>query len=422
MLIHNFATLPIWDDPKVNDNLPWYFAVSTNKRPSKYLIARRIPIIIELEEATIDQLWHEHEQATQRFLKVWHDIRTGKKVIAELPLAELSLIDLNVELTRRMLTHCNFCSWNCRVNRVEGKKHGVCQLESTSKVSSFFHHRGEEIVFRGVHGSGTIFFTSCTMKCGFCQNGDISKDKDRGIDFTPRQLATAIWLLRMEGCHNINFVGGDPTPHLHTIIEAISYLDQLDPTDDDLRYVSQVKADYFFGHSINPKFAEHHGLFNAPLLWNSNFYMSDHTMRILRTLMDVWLPDFKFGNNRCALHLARTPRYFDVVSKNHLLLKEWGEDFVIRHLVMPNHVDCCTKVVLKWIKVHIPQALVNVMDQYHPDCFADPRSPQFDEKRYGDIARFPTKYEIVESFRYAKELGLNFEPITFEKNMTGLRI
>ncbi len=422
MLVSSFARLPIWNDQRVHDNLPWYFAVSTNKMPAKYLIARRIPISIDLDDATEEDLWREHERATEHFLDTWQDIRTEKLIITDLPAEKLSLIDLNVELTRRMLRRCNFCSWNCRVDRLEGKKHGVCQLESTSKVSSFFHHRGEELVFRGVNGSGTIFFTSCNMRCSFCQNGDISKDKDRGVNFTPKHLAIAAWLLRMEGSHNINFVGGDPTIHLHTIVEAISYLDQLDPTEKDLRYVTQVKSDYFFGHSINPKHADHHGLFNAPLLWNSNFYMSDETMRILRTLMDIWLPDFKFGNNRCARRLARTPRYFEVVSKNHQLLEKWGEDYVIRHLIMPSHVDCCTKVVLKWIKLHMPRALVNIMDQYHPDCFADPRSPQFDEERYGDIARFPTKYEIVESFRYAKELGLNFEPITYEKNMTGIKV
>ncbi len=422
MFNSSFTALSIWNDSQVRENLLWYLAVSTNEKPAKYLIARRIPINVELKESSEEKLWEEHEKATLLFLKAWHDIKSGKIDINELKSADPSLIDLNVELTKRMLTHCNFCSWNCRVNRLEGKKRGVCQLEHASKVSSFFHHLGEEIVFRGNQGSGTIFFTSCNMKCGFCQNSDISKDKERGITFTPKKLATAAWLLRMEGCHNINFVGGDPTIHLHTIVESISYLEQLDPTDEDLQHIIKVKADYLFAPRVNSAFANHQGLLNVPLLWNSNFYMSDQAMKILRTLMDVWLPDFKFGNNRCALRLARTPRYFDVVSKNHALLGKWGENFVIRHLIMPNHIECCTKVVLKWIKVHLPHALVNIMDQYHPDCFADPNNSQFDEKRYGDLARRPTKYEIVESFRYANELGLNFEPITYEKNMSDIRL
>ncbi len=421
-LTEKFARLGIWDVESVRENLSWYYSVAINQMPAKYLIARRIPCDIDLKEATEEELWKEHERLTQKFLRVWEKIRTRKIRLADLPKAFPSLMDLNVELVNRMLTHCNFCRWNCRVNRVDGKKLGVCKLGTRSNVSSFFHHRGEELVFRGVGGSGTIFFSSCNMRCLFCQNGDISRDKDRGIAFTPRQLATAAVLLRLEGCHNINFVGGDPTIHLHTIVNAINYLDQLKLEEKDIRYVSRVKADYFVSYDLRAKEAYYDGEFNVPLLWNSNFYMSDETMRILRTIIDIWLPDFKFGNNKCALRLSRTPRYFETVAKNHKLIYDWGESFVIRHLIMPNHVECCTKPIFQWIKENIPNALINVMDQYHPDSFADPRNPQFDEKRCGDIARFPTKGEIMETMYYAKELGLNFEEITFEKSVFGIRL
>ena len=79
-----------------------------------------------------------------------------------------------------MLGHCNFCRWDCRVDRREGTKLGACKLGSATRVSSHFHHPGEELVYRGLDGSGTIFFTSCNMRCAFCQNGDISTDKDNG--------------------------------------------------------------------------------------------------------------------------------------------------------------------------------------------------------------------------------------------------
>ena len=103
-------------------------------------------------------------------------------------------MDLNVELVNPMLAHCNFCRWNCQVDRsvqtvgaasgvAKTKKHGTCQLESTSKVSNYFHHRGEGLVFRGIMGSGTIFFTSCNMRCTFCQNGDISTAQTRIMAF-----------------------------------------------------------------------------------------------------------------------------------------------------------------------------------------------------------------------------------------------
>ena len=124
-----------------------------------------------------------------------------------------SLLDLCRELAWRMLGHCNFCRWDCRVDRSQGSKVGACKLGAATRVSSYFHHPGEELVYRGTEGSGTIFFTSCNMRCAFCQNGDISTDKDNGEVVDARTLATMAWLLRMEGCHNVNWVGGDPTIH-----------------------------------------------------------------------------------------------------------------------------------------------------------------------------------------------------------------
>jgi putative pyruvate formate lyase activating enzyme len=85
------------------------------------------------------------------------------------------------------------------------------------------------------------------------------------------------------------------------------------------------------------------------MLWNSNFFMTLESMKILRLLTDVWLPDFKFGPGRCAMALAKTPWYWETVTRNLGLIAEWGEDYSIRHLVMPNHVECCTYPVLGWI-------------------------------------------------------------------------
>ena len=311
-------------------------------------------------------------------------------------------------------------------------KHGTCQLESTSKVSSYFHHRGEELVFRGNMGSGTIFFTSCNMRCSFCQNGDISMDKDNGIPITPNLLALMIWQLRMEGCHNTNWVGGDPTIHLHTIVQAISILDSFKMPninknknkEEDLNYIKAVKADnnYLSTWHMNSEYAFYQKhLFNSPQLWNSNFFMSKETMRILRSLMDAWLPDFKFGPGKCALDLSRTPWYWDTVTNNLRLIHEWGEDFAIRHLIMPNHVECCTKPVLDWIARNMPEVPINIMDQYYPDNLCDSSSSKFRE-RYSEISRPPTEEEIIRSYQYAKDLGLNFETLSFEKSAFGLNL
>jgi putative pyruvate formate lyase activating enzyme len=421
VMLTRFESLWIWE--RLRDKLPWYYEVSTNRKPAKYLICRRVPLSagLSLKEAQEEELWRELELGTQRFLELWGEIRSGERRLKDVPRARPSLLDLCVELTKRMLRHCNFCRWNCRVDRASGTRHGTCQLETTSRVASYFHHPGEELVFRGTMGSGTIFFTSCNMRCAFCQNGDISTDKDNGIPITPALLALMAWQLRMEGCHNINWVGGEPTVHLHTIVEAISLLDFLRPGAAEAAYIRLAKADAYERWPLNEAHANYEGEFNVPQLWNSNFFMSDETLRILRLLMDVWLPDFKFGPGRCALFLARTPWYWETVTKNHRTVYEWGEDMVIRHLIMPGHVECCTKPVLDWIAKNMPDVPLNLMDQYHPDNYCDPRSAKFDPK-YEGMARYPSSAEILEAYRHAERLGLNFEPLSYEKSMRGLRI
>jgi putative pyruvate formate lyase activating enzyme len=447
-----FESLDVWKQLKDSSNnnsrsnnsvLPWYFAVSTNRMPAKYLISKSVSCnITDLRLASDEEeLWEEHRNLIKTFLETWKLVRSGDvDIISDLSWQKkTSLMDLNVELVKRMLTHCNFCRWNCQVDRssvqtvgTTKNKHGTCQLESTSNVSSYFHHRGEELVFRGNMGSGTIFFTSCNMRCSFCQNGDISTDKNKGISITPNLLALMIWQLRMEGCHNINWVGGDPTIHLHTIVQAISILDSFKmpnlnikmEEEQDLDYIKAVKADnnlnYFSTWKTNSQYAFYQRrLFNSPQLWNSNFFMSEETMYVLRSLMDAWLPDFKFGPGKCALELSRTPWYWETVTKNLRLIHQWGEDFIVRHLIMPNHVECCTKPVLDWIARNMPDVPINIMDQYYPDNLCDPSSSKYRE-RYSEIARSPTKEEIISSYQYAKGLGLNFETLSCEKSVFGL--
>jgi putative pyruvate formate lyase activating enzyme len=155
------------------------------------------------------------------------------------------------------------------------------------------------------------------------------------------------------------------------------------------------------------------------MLWNSKFFMSSEAMRLLRILVDVWLPDFKFGPGRCAITLSRTPRYWETVTETLALIHGWGEDLTIRHLVMPNHVACCTYPVLGWIAERMPEVPVNVMDQYHPDMFCDPHGASYD-RRYAEIARRPTLTEIRGAYRHAKALGLNYETITHEDGVRGI--
>ncbi|MFQ5970255.1 MAG: radical SAM protein [Nitrososphaerales archaeon] len=367
--MRRFPKLGIWNDPSVKKGFDWYYKVSNNAQPAKYLICKHIKCEVSLDsdEST---LWQEHKRLVGEFESVFSSIRRNESDLSKFDKSYPSFMDLKAELANRLLRHCNFCEWNCRIDRTT--RHGACMLESQSRVGSYFHHSGEELPIRGTEGSGTIFFTSCNMRCVFCQNGDISHDKDNGFIVTTNRLADIMRKLRLEGCHNINLVGGEPTIHLHTIMNAIRSLD-----------------------------------LNVPIIWNSNFYMTMETMKLLWEIIDIWLPDYKFGNDGCAWRLSKTMRYTDVVTRNCKLVYDSGMDMLVRHLIMPNHVECCTKPVLKWISMNCPDSLVNIMDQYHPEYLASTCS------RYADISGLPSRTEIKESYAYAKSLGIHFDPISF---------
>jgi putative pyruvate formate lyase activating enzyme len=406
--------LSIWDDPAIRNALAWYLDVAENRRPAKFRIAVTVPTRFDPVTATEGALWAELKQLTPRFLARWQAIRAGAALPE--PADGPSLLELCRELAYRMLAHCNFCPWNCQVDRRAGTKLGACKLASGARVSTHFHHTGEELFYRGTAGSGTIFFTSCNMRCAFCQNGDISTDKDNGEEVDARTLAAMAWALRREGCHNINWVGGEVVIHLHAIVDAITLLGRgFTPSRAELGRARRTKADRFSFFKEVPEFAEYDGGFNAPILWNSNFFITLESMKILRILTDVWLPDFKFGPERCAMTLAKTPWYWETVTRNIALLSKWREDFTIRHLVMPNHVECCTYPVLDWVAEHVPAAPVNVMAQFHPDNFCDPVSSKYRDK-YAEIARRPTPRELDASWQHARELGLKFETATFERH------
>ncbi|GBD44304.1 hypothetical protein HRbin40_01789 [bacterium HR40] len=411
-----FERLWIWREERVARALSWYRQVATDRMPAKFRICATIPAGLEPASADERALSAELDRLTPFFLARLRAIREGREPLGA-PAAGPSLLEVCASLAARMLERCTFCRWECWVDRLRGRRVGACRLGAESRVSCAFHHSGEELVFRGTHGSGTIFFTSCNMRCAFCQNGDISTDCGNGTPVGPRELATLAFRLRREGCHNINWVGGEPVLHLHTIASALALLGRgFEPEPEDRMRVEPLLADRFqdWPEAVSAGHGWHAGGFNAPILWNSNLFVGESVLRLLRLLVDVWLPDFKFGPGRCAVRLARTPRYFETVTRALALLAQWDENLLVRHLVMPAHVDCCTRPVLDWLAAHMPHVPVNIMDQYRPDMFADPRHPGFREE-WREIARLPSARELDAAFAHARRLGLCFEAVSFEK-------
>ena len=359
--------LTVWRNPKVRRALQWYHKVMENKKPAKFKIARSIPVDERIFEADIQELWKEHDRLHEIFYKKWVKIREGLNDESNLETVEPSFLDLKVVIANRILEECTFCEKKCRVNRKETNR-GACRLDSRSYVSSYFLHYGEEAP---LVPSGTIFYSGCTFKCVFCQNHDISQEYPYpGIIVTPKALARIQEALREEGARNINHVGGDPTPNIHTILESLKYLEV-----------------------------------NVPQLWNSNMYLTVESLKLIRDIIDIWLPDFKYWNDKCALRLSLTIRYRDVVTRNLKMISGHG-DIIIRHLVMPNHLECCTKPVLEWIGKNMDRekTLVNVMSQYRPE-FKVLSNPE----KYHDISRPISNHEMDRAYKYAEQNKLLYD-------------
>ncbi len=366
--------ITVWDDERVQRALSWYYLVMKDEAPAKFMLAKIVEVEDDPKKLAIEQLEELNKTKKKELIKLVEQARRRKYTLDDFKkdsrdMPKFSLLHIDAELARRYASPCRLCERRCMVKREE--QVGACRVGIKTYVHSWFHHLGEEAP---LVPSGTIFYGGCNFTCVFCQNYDISQVYPRsGEVVDARRLAEIQKQLRIHGARNINHVGGDPTPNLHTIVESLIYLDT-----------------------------------NVPQLWNSNMYMSMESMNILVDIIDIWLPDFKYGNDKCAWRLSSAKNYVKVVTRNLSIAIKYG-DMIIRHLVLPGHLECCTKPVLRWIAENLPRdkVLVNVMEQYRPEHFVL-RYP----KRWPEIARRLTDREIVDARLYAEKLGLIYDPVS----------
>ena len=361
--------ISVWDNEEVRRRLKWYYEVMVDVKPAKFMIAKRIEVPEDPSKLDLEGLWSLHEEYSKRFWEVFTRIRDDKLRFEELPLPDKwNLLHVKARIAWETIKSCRFCERKCGFNRYE--RPGACQVDYRVYVHSWFHHLGEE---SPLVPSGTIFYGGCNFRCVFCQNYDISQVSPKeGVIVDARRLALIQKELRESGARNINHVGGDPTPDLHVILESLLYLNV-----------------------------------NVPQLWNSNMYLTVESMKLLRDVIDIWLPDFKYGNNKCAIRLSAAPRYWEIITRNLKMIAEWKDPIIIRHLVLPNHIECCTKPILEWIAENIPHALVNIMEQYRPEHLV----AKYPDK-WPDIARRPTREEMLEAYKYAEKLGIVYEQVS----------
>jgi putative pyruvate formate lyase activating enzyme len=248
-----------------------------------------------------------------------------------------------------ILKSCTSCPRNCLADRTNGEL-GTCQSGDKPIVSSYTLHFGEEPVLSGTKGAGNIFFGNCNLRCDYCQNFVISQNPKAEIknEVSLERLSEIMLDLQNMNCHNIGLVS--PTHFTVPILKSI-------------------------------KLASDKGL-NLPIIYNSNGYDSVEMLKLYKDVVDIYLPDFKYGNNDYGRRYSKVPDYFD---KSRLAIKEmYGQvgselvydngvvvrGLIIRHLVLPNDL-AESEEVFKFIAELDPKIHISLMAQYFPTNHAE---------------------------------------------------
>lgn len=240
------------------------------------------------------------------------------------------------------LTACDLCPHDCGVNRIKGER-GICGAGLLPKIASANLHRGEEPPISGTCGSGTIFFSGCSLKCKFCQNFPISHFGN-GKEMSTTQLAARMLKLQKQQAHNINFV--TPTHFLPQILAAL--------------WLAIPQG------------------FSLPIVWNSSGYEKVNALLLLENIVSIYLPDMKYSDEVHSLEISSAPGYNDINRQavlemvrqtGHLRTDENGialQGLIIRHLVLPGN-KAGSSATLRWIAAKIGREThIALMSQYFP--------------------------------------------------------
>ncbi len=310
------------EDLGMSYHLERYQEILDGRTYARYLLAGSVTID-GAGDPSLAEMWKVHEGK----MGVYRDLvaaNAGPRAVGH------SILDLKRRIAEELLKECCFCELDCRVDRSKGIRGRCGVLEP--RVASHFVHMGEE---EPLVPSYTIFFAGCNIQCVFCQNYDISTQADCGRKIPAEEMALQIDRVAKEvrgrRAKNANWVGGDPTPDLHYVLAVLC-----------------------------------HARANIAQVWNSNMYLSEKAMTLLDGTIDIYLTDLKYGNDACALRLSGCKDYLRIVTRNHLLAAGQCE-VIVRHLMLPGHLECCTLPVLDWLAEHMPTASVNIMAQYHPE-------------------------------------------------------
>lgn len=321
-----------------------YSAIVDRRATARFLLARSVAVD-RFDQLSLPEMWDLHDGSMDEHRRM---VKEGSRP----EVRACSLMDLKRSIAFKLFEECCFCEHECRVDR--RRKRGRCGVLEP-RIASEFMHMGEE---DPLVPSYTVFFAGCDLRCVFCQNYDISTRPDRGHEVPAAEMAARFGDVLKAGGKNINWVGGDPTPSLHYVLDVLA-----------------------------------HAEVSIAQIWNSNMYLSEKAMSLLDGTMDIYLADLKYGNDTCAQRLSGVRDYMRIVTRNHLLAASLCE-IIVRHLMLPGHLDCCTVPALDWLAGNMPGALVNIMAQYRPEH----RAAEFPELR-GRLSRTDYRFAVEHAVR-----------------------
>ena len=233
---------------------------------------------------------------------------------------------------------CNLCPRNCNIDRNENT--GFCKSHTKAKIARIAPHHWEEPCISGTKGSGTVFFSGCTLKCVFCQNYEISA-LNQGREITPYELSEEYKKLEQLGVHNINLVSA-----CHFIPAILESFEIYKP--------------------------------NIPIVYNSGGYEKVETLKLLDGVVDIYLPDFKYSDNALAKEYSFAPDYVNTASLAiDEMVRQAGspvfddngimqKGVIVRHLILPNHTKNSIGVLEILKERYDDKILVSLMGQYIP--------------------------------------------------------
>lgn len=310
----------------LNPVLNRYFRIDEKEVAAVHWISSSVESGVEdLSSAATEELVNINRAGNSRVRELVN--KTGTALLEPAP---NSLLDVKSELSKRLMSSCALCERRCGVNRLAGEK-GFCGVGGRPRYSSEFLHMGEEPELVPSH---TVFFPGCTFHCVYCQNWDIAMHPEAGRTADPDELAAVLLDGMQQGSRNANFVGGNPDPNLNVILETARRLGE--------------RGKYL------------------PLVWNSNMYTSVEALDLLEGVIDIYLGDFRYGNDDCARELSDVEEYRRVIERNFAFAFRTAE-VIVRHLVLPGHLECCTRPIMEWVSRNMPGVYFNLMFQYRPD-------------------------------------------------------